>query len=304
MPVHYSFCFMEYRCFLVQLHLRLGILLSLLAGISYCKHFSSNFQELGSHKYITEAYFQKYESLTDWNFQDFIAGELSHGSCAMLQAKHSFVQRQLIGEGSHRRLTSSIRIESEPEVLSKLPSLFCKAIVVERLPSGVFADPFELEHLTERGVFSDASAFGDTDLELPTVRANRSVVEVHMDLGPSTLFGNKNGWELNIELPLHARYAPLGEHGYTRVEFGSPDLFLRCIMEEDPHNQSCIFPSTNDGVRSTDVATVWEVPSGIVKHTKVVSVLTFISAVASAFSIFMACVYYSDTAVYSSRKKS
>lgn len=25
----------------------------------------------------------------------------------------------------------------------------CKAIVIERLPSGVFADPFELQHLTQ-----------------------------------------------------------------------------------------------------------------------------------------------------------
>lgn len=45
--------------------------------------------------------------------------------------------------------------------------------------------------------------FGDTDLELPTARANRSVVEVHMALDPST----KNEWELNVEIPLHARYA-------------------------------------------------------------------------------------------------
>lgn len=50
-------------------------------------------------------------------------------------------------------------------------------------------------------VFTDASAFGDTDLELPTVRANRSVIEIHMDVG------SKNGLELKIELPLHARYA-------------------------------------------------------------------------------------------------
>nr|GEX03343.1 phosphatidylinositol-glycan biosynthesis class X protein-like isoform X1 [Tanacetum cinerariifolium] len=191
----------------------------------------------------------------------------------------SVLQRKLIGEGSHRRLTSSIKVENQPEVASKLTSLSCTAIIVERLPSGVFADPFELEHLTQRGVFTDASAFGDTDLELPTVRSNRSVVEIHMDLGPSTLSKNSNGWELNIELPLHARYAPLGKNGYTRVEFGSPDLFVHCIVEGDSHSQSCIYTSPNDGARSSSAAIVWEVPSGIVKHTTIVSVLTFISAV-------------------------
>ncbi|GKE29394.1 phosphatidylinositol-glycan biosynthesis class X protein [Tanacetum coccineum] len=106
----------------------------------------------------------------------------------------SVLQRKLIGEGSHRRLTSSIKVENQPEVSCKFPSLCCMAIIVERLPSGVLADPFELEHLTQRGVFTDVSAFGDTYLELHTVRSNRSVVEIHMDLGPSTLSKLSNGF--------------------------------------------------------------------------------------------------------------
>ncbi|KAI3804518.1 hypothetical protein L1987_26121 [Smallanthus sonchifolius] len=299
-------CFMEYQGH-VLVHLRLGIILSLLAGITYCKHAPKSFSELfGSHKYITEAYFHKHDTLIDRVFQDFMSSELSHGFCRKqnFMAKPSVMQRQLTGEGSHRRLTSSIRIEIQPEVISKLHSLSCEAIVIERLPSGVFADPFELEHLTERGVFSGASAFGDTDLELPTVRANRSVVEVHMDLSPNSLSGNKNGLELNIELPLHARYAPLGKQGYTRVEFASPDLFVHCIVEGDPLNQSCIFSSTNEAVRSNSAAIVWQVPSGIVKHTKIVSVLTFIAAVVGALSIFMACIFYSEISVYNGSKQS
>ncbi|KAL8196335.1 hypothetical protein R6Q57_025335 [Mikania cordata] len=284
---------MDYQGLQVLLHLRLGIVLSLLAGITYCKHTPATFSELlRRHKYLTEAYFQKHDTLNDWVFQDFISSELSHVLCGKqnFMPKLSVMRRDLTGEGSHRRLTTSIKIEIQQEVISKLPSLFCEAIIIERLPSGVFADPFELEHLTERGVFSGASAFGDTDLELPTVRANRSVVEVHVDLSPNSFSGN-NGWELNIELPLHARYAPLGNQGYTRVEFTSPDLFVHWIADGNPLNQSCIFPSTNEGVTSS--AFVWEVPSGILKHTTIVSVLTFISAVAGSLSVFIACVFYS-----------
>ncbi|GJZ58480.1 phosphatidylinositol-glycan biosynthesis class X protein [Tanacetum coccineum] len=271
----------------------------MLAGISYSF-------ELGSHKYITEAYLQKYDILNDRVFQDVVSNELSHTICIEQNRmpRLSVLQRMLIGEGSHRRLTSSIKVENQPEVASKLASLSCTAIIVERLPSGVFADPFELEHLTQRGVFTDASAFGDTDLELPTVRSNRSVVEIHMDLGPSTLSKNSNGWELNIELPLHARYAPLGKHGYTRVEFGSPDLFVHCIVEGDSHSQSCIYSSPNDGARSSSAAIVWEVPSGIVKHTTIVSVLTFISAVVGALSILLACVCQSEISVHTDSKQS
>ncbi|KAK9067910.1 hypothetical protein SSX86_012021 [Deinandra increscens subsp. villosa] len=290
---------MEYQGIQVLLHLRLGIILSLLAGISYCKHPPSFFFEVSrSRKYITEAYFQKHDILIDRVFQDFISNEFSHGFCRKqnFMPKLLVIQQQLIGEGSHRHLTLSIKIEIQLEVLSKFPSHSCEAILVERLPSGVFADPFELEHLTRRGVFTDASAFGDTDLELPTVRANRSAVEVHMDLSRNMLSGN--GWEFNIELPLHARYAPLGKHGYTRVEFVSPDVFVQCIVEGNSHNQRCIFSSTNDGVISNSTATVWEVPSGIVKHTKLVAVLTFISAVVGTLPIFMACVFCSENSYY------
>jgi phosphatidylinositol glycan class X len=35
--------------------------------------------------------------------------------------------------------------------LSELLSYSCELIVIERLPSGVFADPFELQHLAQRG---------------------------------------------------------------------------------------------------------------------------------------------------------
>ncbi|CAN6343974.1 unnamed protein product [Urochloa humidicola] len=54
------------------------------------------------------------------------------------------------------------------------------------LPNGVFAGPFELQHFVERKVFLDMAVFGDTNLELPSALSNRSAVEIHFDLRPST----------------------------------------------------------------------------------------------------------------------
>nr|TKW29390.1 hypothetical protein SEVIR_3G392000v2 [Setaria viridis] len=73
---------------------------------------------------------------------------------------------------------------------------------VEKLPNGVFADPFELQHFVERKVFLDVAVFGDTNLELPSALSNRSAVEIHFDLRPSTL----TNCNIVIDLPLHARY--------------------------------------------------------------------------------------------------
>lgn len=297
---------MEYESFKVHICLKMGILLFFLALTASREHSSSDFTE----KYISEAYFEKHDSLLDLDFEDFIARELPLGSCEVLQEKFNIVPklsvmgRHLIGEGSHRRLSSSIGFKIQPESLSELTLHFCEVIIVERLPYGVFADPFELQHLIQHGVFSDASAFGDTNLELPSVQSNRSFVEVHMDVGPNMLSGNKNGLEINIELPLHARYPPLGEQGYSRVEFGSPDLFTRCIVQGNLHNQSCLFVSSDNSAKSNSGAVLWEVPCGIKEQARVVSVVTFVSAIVSAFLIVLACMCKSDTAGSNGSKQS
>lgn len=196
------------------------------------------------------SYFEKYEKLLDSNFQDFIAHELHTGLCEVLPdnsnllIKQLVLQRRLIGEGSHRHLSSSMRFDIDPEPFSQLPFHQCEVIIVERLPHGVFADPFELQHLHHRGgklhsffmikfknslllktilivlliflrlisfspriaVFTDVAVFGDTNLELPSFRSNQSAVEIHINVGSDIFLSQKNGLEIKIQLPLHARY--------------------------------------------------------------------------------------------------
>lgn len=104
-----------------------------------------------------QSYYEKYENLLDSDFQDFIGRELPFGMCEVLPhdlslvLKLSILHRNLIGHGSHRHLTSSIRVNIKPESISELPFHHCEVIIIERLPSGVFADPFELQHLLQRG---------------------------------------------------------------------------------------------------------------------------------------------------------
>ena len=107
--------------------------------------------------YISEPYFEKYGSLHDSYFQDFLAHEVPLGLCEVFQnkinsaPKLSILHRRLIGEGSHRRLSTSIQFEIYQESVSNLPDHYCEAIIIEKLPSGVFADPFELQDLLNRG---------------------------------------------------------------------------------------------------------------------------------------------------------
>ncbi|XVF52323.1 hypothetical protein PTKIN_Ptkin05aG0009300 [Pterospermum kingtungense] len=233
----------------------------------------SHYHNSGAGEYIMKSYFDKYENLHDSNFEDFMAHELSSSLREVfpdndnLDVRLSVVEHSLVGEGSHRRLSSSIRLQIEADSSPGLPTQFCEVIIIQRLPLGVFADPFELQHLHERKVFTD------TNLELPSFWSNRSVVEIHMDAGSNTLSQQKNGLEINIQLPLHTRYQPLDESGYSIVEIGEPDVLMRCTMEGKQHNQGCLFMSPNDSTKSKYGAVAWRIPSGRNAHTGFVSVV-------------------------------
>ena len=103
-----------------------------------------------------KSYFDKYENLHDSSFEDFMADKHSSSLCEVfpdnrnLDVRLSVLELSLIGEGSHRHLSSSIRLQTEAEYIRKLPAHFCEVIIIQRLPLGVFADPFELQHLHER----------------------------------------------------------------------------------------------------------------------------------------------------------
>ncbi|KAJ6327114.1 hypothetical protein OIU78_014072 [Salix suchowensis] len=178
---------------------------------------SSNFNNsyCGFRKYIMKSYFEKYDSLLEPIFQNFIADELFN-TCKLLPdnlnhlVRVSVPWRHLIGEGSHRHISTTIRFHMQSDSMSWLRAHFCKVIVIERLPTGVFADPFELQHLLKRGVFTDVAVFGDTNLELPSVLSNRSAVEIHINVAPTSLLGHKNELEISADLPLHVRY-PVSE---------------------------------------------------------------------------------------------
>lgn len=108
-------------------------------------------------KWIMKSYFADSDALLDSHFQDFKQHKLYPCLCEALRGSQaaemelSGLERRLIGEGSHRRLSSSIRIKFGEKSRANLPAYSCEVIIIEILPSGIFADPFELQHLLQRG---------------------------------------------------------------------------------------------------------------------------------------------------------
>ncbi|KAG8382508.1 hypothetical protein BUALT_Bualt05G0084600 [Buddleja alternifolia] len=278
----------------VQTNSMIRFLLIFLVIIHYSAHASSSYEQTDFvEKYIAKTYFEKYDSFVDSQFSFFIENEIPLGMSEMPRDNSnvmSILHRNIIGEGSHRRLSSSMRLKTQ----SELTEQSCEIIIIERLPNGVFADPFELQHLVHRGVFNDVAVFGDTNLELPSFRSNQSVVEIHMIYEDDS--------EINLDVPLHARYPPLG-HGFSLVEFGQPDLFLCCCgLGGNSVNRSCLLMQTSEDKASSPV--IWEIPCGIKEHAQVVSAVSFGFAVVAALLIVLASISYSDSTGFDKSKHS
>ncbi|GAB2296408.1 hypothetical protein Dimus_030528 [Dionaea muscipula] len=243
-------------------------------------------------RYISRSYFTEYETLQDSSFQDFIV-RLLKVNPGQVSARVLDLHRHMVGEGSHRHLSSYLSYSIVPDCISDDSEQHCEIIIIERLPPGVFADPFEYEHL-QRSVFKDAAVFGDMNLELPSFLSSRSIVEVHMEAVFNITMGQKILLEMEIEIPVHARYPRLEEGGYSRIEFGAPDLLLRCGVEGRQYSRNCSLTFITGSSDLGSDAIVWSVPAGIEAHGTVVSVVTFASVILSAILIIMVSLRHSN----------
>ncbi|KAE8657236.1 Syntaxin/t-SNARE family protein [Hibiscus syriacus] len=261
----------------------------------------SDSQNSDDGKYIMRSYFDNHENLHDSSFENFMTRELSSSLCIVNPENQnrgvrlSVRELSLNGEGSHRQLSLSIRLQTGEESIPELPPHKCEVIVIQRLPLGVFADPFELQNLHKRMGLKNVAVFGDTNLELPSFRSNRSAVEIHIDAGSDILFMQSSGMEINILLPLHARYQPLDESGYSIIQIGEPDMLMRCNIEGKQDKQSCLFMSLEDSAKSRISTVEWKIPAGMKAHTGFVSVVTFITASLSTVSIVYTSMFWSGT---------
>ncbi|RYR55445.1 hypothetical protein Ahy_A06g030659 isoform B [Arachis hypogaea] len=260
-------------------------------------------------KFVMQSYFDRHIELHDSVFDNFMSQEDNVGLCQVLPKNHDFVprlsvlKRELIGEGSHRHVSTLLKFQARrSESSSQLLSSSCDFIIIERLPTGVFADPFELQRLVQRGVFNDVDVFGDTNLELPSFLSNRSAVEIHLVVDPNKFL---EPTDIKIELPLHARYQPLNESGYSTVELGMPDILVRCSTKERSENQNYFFKLTNndaDVMYEADV--LWRIPSGKKAHSNLVFVITFSAALLSTLVIVLSSLEYSKSRVRKDSKQS
>lgn len=108
-------------------------------------------------KWILKPDLEYFDTPLESHSQDFVEHKISRCLCKALigaqttELKLSGLERHLIGEGSHRRLSSSIRMNVCDEFVVNHPAYSCEVIVIEKLPHGIFTNPFESQHLFQHG---------------------------------------------------------------------------------------------------------------------------------------------------------
>lgn len=88
---------------------------------------------------------------------------------------------------------------------------------------------------------------------------------------------------------------PLNGSGYSAIEFGAPDMVVRCSTKEKMENHNCFFKLEKDDANLYGAHIVWRIPSGIKAHADLVSAATFIAALLSTLAIVVASLYYSNS---------
>ncbi|PKU75891.1 hypothetical protein MA16_Dca005938 [Dendrobium catenatum] len=198
-----------------------------------CSYPNINGCRTCSQDNLMRSFFNSHGQLSEPDFSKFLDKEICLGDLCeeMLVNADIFglssLLRELIGEGSHRQLVTTMELYHHPKFTHFVNEHFCEAIVIEYLPTGVFSDPFELQRLVDREVFLSASVFGDTNLELPYALSNISVVEIHINV-------KSDAQKIVVQLPLHSRYPhlqPNVKHAYGVVRLLQPNAksFAICL---------------------------------------------------------------------------
>jgi GPI mannosyltransferase 1 subunit X len=84
---------------------------------------------------------------------------------------------------------------------------------------------------------------------------------------------------------------PLNESGYSIVEFGAPNMLLRCNTKEKVKNSNCLFKLKNDDANMYDAGLVWRIPSGKKAHSELVSAITYLIAFLSTLVILVTSLH-------------
>lgn len=212
-------------------------------------------------------------------------------------------EAKLAAKGFH----SHIEYTFDRQLLAK--SKVCQITVLQPLPAGVYADPYELANVVgmpstkPQLQLAAYHVFGKIDVEKIEPDCEPTVLSVSANISIASLYlsaatlSAREPEAYHLKIPLHARYpVPHSQHPghsdlYHNYTIEAPTVMLRCL---DPLPQQtsgaatvcqdvCYVSSAKHDLR-------WTVPVGLDKHARLTQIATSAVAVGSLLALLVAVV--------------
>ncbi|XP_046571342.1 phosphatidylinositol-glycan biosynthesis class X protein-like [Haliotis rubra] len=143
-----------------------------------------------------------------------------------------YLERHLHKKGFHRDLSTTVEWLVNPHNRGDINH--CMILLLEKLPPGVYVDPFQLSAMLQFGgpkVLVDAAV----NIEKPAHLSPPHTLHVYTEL--KTVTDNDEGFSLaaSVTLPIHLRYQPpTHETSVTHVDLviSNPRMFTNCSIKE------------------------------------------------------------------------
>ena len=192
----------------------------------------------------------------------------------------------------------------------------CNFTVLQLLPAGLFADPYELQNLVttimqwgKSKLLSSFKVFGVVDVEKIETDCSQTLLSVSVRYAASqTQLPSCNAhMQIRLTVPLHARYPaphmsdPSGLStflwsGLHHYNITTP-LFIVEIASESDATPQCFSTPAQQTSKDSQQFLDWAVPTGGMWHMPLVEIITVLTAVCSLCVLLKAIVHGSKTHV-------
>ncbi|KAJ1089306.1 hypothetical protein NDU88_002457 [Pleurodeles waltl] len=202
------------------------------------------------------------------------------------------VTREIFNEGFHRDLVSRVKFIGLSEHVDN-----CKVMFQEKVPSGLYVDPYQLSSLQEHNI-TEAIITDMVDVEAPEYLSTEHAAYIFAK--PDLLTCAKC---FRADIPVHFRYhQPSLEDGEASVTLQGPQLLIRCspgrTLEECWEYSKVDAPcAANDGIicrwnnikyRAVPEELTLHVPVGLHQHSSVICALTLLVTLSCSVMILVA----------------
>lgn len=217
------------------------------------------------------------------------------------QMRNNSTNTELHRTGFHGKVTYTVQL---PQAVA---SDTCKFTVLQLLPAGVYADPYELQNLVttntqkEGGRLLSVKVFGLVDVEKIETDCGHTLLSVSAQCVAAQMqvVSHHGDMQMKLTVPLHARYpAPQKCRASGLFTFLFSGLhhynMTPSLLRVEHANKADSNPSPQCYSGQAQHSLHWTVPTGGMWHMRLVEIVTTLTAV-SSLCVLLRTIHHGNT---------